>query len=59
MIETVVPLKKMLRAQAPDVPLQADDILFVPVSGTKVAAARAAEAAVALTTAVSIYAIHP
>lgn len=59
MAETIVPLKKMLRAQAPDVSLQADDILFVPVSGGKIAAARAAEAALALTTAVSIYAIHP
>jgi polysaccharide export outer membrane protein len=59
MVETVVPLKKMLRAQAPDVQLQADDILFVPVSGGKIAAARVAETALALTTAVSIYAIHP
>jgi len=59
MVETIVPLKKMLRAQAPDVSLQADDILFIPVSGGKIAAARAAEAAFALTTAVSIYAIHP
>jgi len=57
--ETVVPLQKMLRAQAPDVPLQADDILVIPVRGGKVAAARAAEVAISLTTAVSIYAIHP
>jgi hypothetical protein len=49
----------MLRAQAPDVSLQADDILFIPVSGGKIAAARIAETALALTTAVSIYAIHP
>ncbi len=38
--ETVVPLKKMLRAQAPDVALQANDILFVPVSGMKAVASR-------------------
>jgi polysaccharide export outer membrane protein len=59
MTETVVPLKKMLRAQAPDVTLQADDILFIPVSGAKIATARVLEAAVAMTTAVSIYAVHP
>jgi polysaccharide export outer membrane protein len=57
--ETTVPLKKMLRAQAPDVPLQANDILFVPVSGAKAAAARGVETALALTTAVTIYAVHP
>lgn len=59
MTETTVPLKKMLRAQAPDMPLQANDILFIPVSGTKMATAQAVSMAVALTTAVSIYAIHP
>jgi polysaccharide biosynthesis/export protein len=59
MTETVVPLKKMLQAKAPDVPLQANDILFVPVSGAKVATARAVETALALTTAVTIYAVHP
>jgi polysaccharide export outer membrane protein len=59
MTETVVPLKKMLQAKAPDIPLQANDILFVPVSGTKMMAARGIETALALTTAVSIYAVHP
>ena len=32
MFETKVEIKKMLEAKTPDVPLQADDILFVPVS---------------------------
>src|SRR6476620_1932670 len=59
MVETVVPLKKMLQAKAPDIPLEANDILFVPVSGAKVATARAVETAMALTTAVTIYAVHP
>jgi polysaccharide biosynthesis/export protein len=59
MTETIVPLKKMLQAKAPDVPLQANDILFVPVSGAKVAAARGIETALALTTALTIYAVHP
>jgi polysaccharide biosynthesis/export protein len=57
--ETVVPLKKMLQAKAPDVPLQANDILFIPVSGAKLAATRGVETALALTTAVTIYAVHP
>ncbi len=59
MTEMVVPLKKMLRAQAPDVPLEANDILFVPVSGAKTAASRGVATALALTTAVAIYAVHP
>lgn len=57
--ETTVPLKKMLRAQAPDVPLEANDILFVPVSGARAVAARGAEAALALTTTVTLYAVRP
>jgi polysaccharide export outer membrane protein len=59
MTETKLQIKKMLEAKAPDVTLQADDILFIPVSAGKVAAARTAEAAMAMATAVSIYAIHP
>jgi polysaccharide export outer membrane protein len=59
MTETIVPLKKMLRAKAPDVPLQANDILFIPVSGAKIAAARTMQTALALTTAVAIYAVRP
>jgi len=59
MTETVVPLKKMLRAKAPDVQLQADDILFIPVSGTKMLTARGIETALALTSAVAIYSVHP
>ncbi len=59
MTETRVQLKKMLEAKSPDIPLQADDILFVPVSGARVAAQRTADAAVMAATAVSIYAVHP
>ena len=59
MTETKVQLKKMLEAKAPDVTLQADDILFVPLSGAKIAAARTAEAAMGLATAVGIYTLHP
>ena len=59
MTETLVPLKKMLEAKAPDVPLQGDDILFVPVSGGRVLAGRTFEAAMAAATAVTIYTVHP
>ena len=59
MTETPLHLKQMLEAKTPDVTLQADDILFVPVSAGRVAAARTFEAAMAMATAVSIYAVHP
>jgi polysaccharide export outer membrane protein len=59
MTETRVQLKKMLEAKAPDVALEADDILFVPVSGAKVAAGKTIDAAVTAATALSIYAVHP
>ncbi len=59
MTETRIELKKMLEAKAPDVTLQADDILFVPVSGARIAAARAIDTAITMAAAVSIYAVHP
>jgi polysaccharide biosynthesis/export protein len=57
--ETPIHLKKMLEAKLPDVTLQGDDILFIPVSAGRVVAARSFEAAMAMATAVSIYAVHP
>jgi polysaccharide biosynthesis/export protein len=59
MTETRVPLKKMLEAKAPDVNLQADDILFVPLSGARVAAARGFDAAVSTAAGLAIIAAHP
>lgn len=59
MTETNVQLKKMLEAKVPDVTLQADDILFVPISAGKIVAARTFDAAMAMATAASIYAVHP
>ncbi len=59
MIETRVPLKKMLEAKAPDVTLQADDILFVPVSGARVAAGTGFNAAVTAAAGLAIIAAHP
>jgi polysaccharide export outer membrane protein len=59
MTETKVPLKKMLEAKAPDINLQADDILFVPLSGARVAAGKGFDAAVAAATGLAIIAAHP
>jgi polysaccharide biosynthesis/export protein len=58
MTETPIQLKKMLEAKTPDLTLQADDILFVPMSGIRVAAARTADIAVSAATAVAVYAVH-
>src|SRR6202167_2290878 len=59
MTETRVPLKKMLEAKAPDVTLQADDILFVPLSGARVAGATGFSAAVTAATGLAILAAPP
>jgi polysaccharide biosynthesis/export protein len=59
MVETHVALKKMMEAKTPDVNLQADDILFVPLSGAKVAAGKVSDAAISAATAVGVYTLHP
>jgi len=59
MTETRIPLDKILRAKAPDPTLQADDILFVPVSGGKVMAGRTIDLATQAASSVGIFAIHP
>jgi polysaccharide export outer membrane protein len=59
MTETHVPLKKMLEAKVPDVNLQADDILFVPLSGARVAAGTGFNAAISAATGLAILAAHP
>jgi len=59
MSETPVRLKQILEAKAPDVPMQADDILFVPTSTQKMLANRTLEAAVQAATAVGIVAAIP
>jgi len=57
--EILVPLKKMLAAKAPDVKLQADDVLFVPNSLAKSAAARTLDAAIATLSGVIVYGARP
>src|SRR5215813_13934193 len=59
MQETRVELNKMLRAKAPDFPMQAEDILFVPINGGKIAAGHVAQAALQAATAVSVVALVP
>ncbi len=57
MTETRVEIKKLLRAKAPDIPLQGDDILFIPVSGGRVLASATFQAAMSAAAAVSIYTV--
>jgi polysaccharide export outer membrane protein len=59
MTETRVPLKRMLEAKAPDITLQGDDILFVPLSGARVAAQQGVSAAIAAATGLTVIAAHP
>jgi polysaccharide export outer membrane protein len=55
--ETPVEVSKILRAKAPDIKMQPDDILFVPTSATKLIAGRAMEAAMQAATAATIVAL--
>jgi len=57
--EIPVSLKKMLHAKTDDLPLQANDILFVPASARKIIGGRTAEAALQMATAVSVVTLHP
>lgn len=53
--ELPVPLAKIFAAQAPDVKLQAEDILFIPGSAAKSAAKRGIEAILQTVSGVAIY----
>jgi polysaccharide export outer membrane protein len=57
--QTKVEIKKMLEAKAPDVPLQADDILFIPLSRGKILVARTFDAAMSVATAMALYTVRP
>ena len=56
--EIPVPLDKILVSEAPDIPMQSNDILFIPPSKGKQAAARAVDVAVALASGVAFYGIY-
>jgi polysaccharide export outer membrane protein len=53
--EIALNLKRILQGKDHDVPMQSDDILFVPLSGGKKALARTAEAGLAIGTGLAIY----
>jgi len=57
--EIPVPMKKILYAKAPDIPLVKGDVLFIPGSAAKAAAYRTADAAVSLSAAIGVVAVHP
>jgi polysaccharide biosynthesis/export protein len=57
-VEVPIQLNKILKAKAPDVPLQANDILVVPGSAGKVLAGRALEAAIQAATLISVAAVY-
>jgi len=57
--ETKVEIKKMLEAKLPDVPLQGDDILFVPVSGRRILVGRTFDATMSVATAMALYTVRP
>jgi len=57
--EIPINLKKVLYAKAPDLPLVKGDILFIPGSGAKAAAYRTADAAMSVSTALAVVAVHP
>jgi polysaccharide export outer membrane protein len=57
--EIPVPLKKVLQAKAADIAMVRGDVLFVPGSAAKSLAYRGAEAAMSMTTALTVIAVHP
>ncbi len=54
-----IPLKQILRAKTQDIPMQSEDILFVPSSTRKVVVARSAEALTQMATALTLVAVRP
>lgn len=56
--EIPIPLKKILYAKSPDIPMTKGDVLFIPGSAGKAAAYQTAQIAMSLTTALAIVAIQ-
>jgi polysaccharide export outer membrane protein len=56
--EIPIDLKKVLYAKAPDIPLVKGDILFVPGSAAKAAAYATGSAALSVSTALAVVAVH-
>jgi len=57
--EIPIQLKKVLQAKAPDIAMVKGDVLFVPGSAAKSVAFRSAEAALSMSTALAVVAVHP
>lgn len=53
--EITINLKPILTGSAPDVPLRANDILFIPTSETKLASMRAIEAAISVGSGFAVF----
>lgn len=53
--EIPIDLKKLMAGKEPDVPLRADDILFVPTSAAKTISKRTLDAAIQITTGLVVY----
>ena len=58
--ETEIPvsLDKILVSQAPDIPMQSNDILFIPTSKGKEFAAKSIDVAVALASSIAFYGLY-
>ena len=54
MSETPIEIKKILEAKAHDIPMSADDILFVPSSTRKIIGKRTLDSAIQMATAVTV-----
>ena len=54
-----IQLKKVMQAKAADIAMLKGDVLFVPGSAAKSVAFRTAEAAMSMTTALAVIAVHP
>jgi polysaccharide export outer membrane protein len=54
-----IPLKQILNAKAKDIPMQSEDILFVPSSTRKIVMARSAEAMTQMASALALVAVRP
>ena len=57
--EMPLALKDMLSSKAPDMRLQAEDIIFVPTSAAKSAGKRTLEAIIQTASGVAIYGVRP
>jgi polysaccharide export outer membrane protein len=56
--EIPIPLDKILVSEAKDVPMQSNDILFIPSSKGKIAASRTVDVAVALASGLAFYGFY-